>query len=428
MTLETINFIIVLLANGIRFYSIKHFICIFVRKEKCEWRHITVLYVAAWGLTSIIHYLFSSPALNICSNVAGLFLLLLPYRMSWIKKLLSVFVIYVVNALVEGIVILSFTKYAAGQPVNQIYECVTSLLLLFIAIVLERTTVSEKDTALPLLNMAALVTVPVISIGCMYCLFMTIHERKAAVVLTSATLLFINILIFYLYDSLLKFYSERIEKRVFEQMIEVYAYQLDIARESEERVRALRHDIKHHMIELLALARKDRNMDMVNYLHDMQKFMLNPAEHASTGNKEIDGVLNYLLQKADDTLEQVDIKINIPKQFCFNCFNVCVILGNLVDNAVREAGNSEEKYLSVNIRTKQEVLLIFIENSYSGAIIEKKNKIRTTQKDLAIYGIGLDNVKKIVAATGGDMKIEYSEHRFCVQVLLYLSRIRGERD
>ena len=33
-------------------------------------------------------------------------------------------------------------------------------------------------------------------------------------------------------------------------MLEVYSYQLDIARESEERVRALRHDIKHHIKRL----------------------------------------------------------------------------------------------------------------------------------------------------------------------------------
>lgn len=110
--------------------------------------------------------------------------------------------------------------------------------------------------------------------------------------------------------------------------------------------------------------------------------MLNPKEYSTTGNQEIDGVLNYMLQKANKTLNQVDVQINIPKDLYFNNFNICVILGNLVDNAVREASKSKEKLLTIKMQIKQEVLLIFIENSYSGKILEKRNGLQTTQPEL----------------------------------------------
>ena len=81
-----------------------------------------------------------------------------------------------------------------------------------------------------------------------------------------------------------------------------------------------------------------------------------------------------------------------------------MILGNLVDNAVREASKSKEKLLTIKMQIKQEVLLIFIENSYSGKILEKRNGLQTTQPELAIHGIGLENVKKVVIANGGEIK------------------------
>ena len=109
------------------------------------------------------------------------------------------------------------------------------------------------------LNMIALLMVPVISIVYIYYLVITVHEIKGIVIFAALALLFINILIFYLYHSLLKFYSARMNEQVFKQMLEVYSYQLDIARESEERVKALRHDIKHHIIELSAMAKKNNN-------------------------------------------------------------------------------------------------------------------------------------------------------------------------
>lgn len=422
MSLKIFNDIIALLANALRFYALKYFVGIFVQKEESRWKHVSILYIIGWAWTSAISLLFSSPAMNILSNITSLFLIFFPYR---IKKCLAVFIIYVINALVDSIVILSLTKYTMGQPVNQVYECITSFALLFIAIIIQRTTEPEKEITLPALNMAALLMVPVVSIVYIYYLIIVAHEIKEIVIFAALALLFINILIFYLYHSLLKFYSARMNEQVFKQMLEVYSYQLDIARESEERVKALRHDIKHHIIELSAMAKKNNNDDMIKYLSGMKDFMLNPKEYSTTGNQEIDGVLNYMLQKANETLNQVDVQINIPEDLYFNNFNICVILGNLVDNAVREASKSKEKLLTIKMQIKQEVLLIFIENSYSGKILEKRNGLQTTQPELAIHGIGLENVKKVVIANGGEIKIDYTSNRFCVQVLLYMSRIKN---
>nr|WP_288899138.1 GHKL domain-containing protein [uncultured Blautia sp.] len=425
MSLKIFNSIIALLANALRFYALKYFVGIFVQKEESKWNHVFILYIIGWAWTSVISLIFFSPAMNILSNIASLFLIFLPYRIKKTKKCLAVFVIYVINALVDSIVILSLTKYMPGQPVNQVYECITSFILLLIAIIIQRTTKSEQEITLPTLNMIALLMVPVISTVYIYYLVITVHEIKGIVIFAALALLFINILIFYLYHSLLKFYSARMNEQVFKQMLEVYSYQLDIARESEERVKALRHDIKHHIIELSAMAKKNNNDDMIKYLSGMKDFMLNPKEYSTTGNQEIDGVLNYMLQKANKTLNQVDVQINIPEDLYFNNFNICVILGNLVDNAVREASKSKEKLLTIKMQIKQEVLLIFIENSYSGKILEKKNGLQTTQTELAIHGIGLENVKKVVLANGGEIKTDYTSDRFCVQVLLYMSQIKN---
>ena len=425
MRLKIFNSIIALLANALRFHALKYFVNIFVQKEESRWKHISILYIIGWAWTGAISLLFSSPVLNVFSNIISLFLIFLPYRIKKTKKCLAIFVIYGINVLVDSIVILSLIKYMIGQPLKQVYECITSLILLFLIIIIQRITKPEKEVTLPILDMATLLMIPGVSIAYIYYLVIVAHEIKGIVILVALALLFINILIFYLYHSLLKFYSDRMNELVFKQMLEVYSYQLDIVRESEERVKALRHDIKHHIIELSAMAKKNNNDDIIEYLSSMKEFMLNPKEYATTGNREIDGVLNYMLQKANKTLNQVDVQINIPEDLYLNNFNICVILGNLVDNAVREASKSQEKLLTIKIQIKQELLLIFIENSYSGKILEKKNGLQTTQTELAIHGIGLENVKRVVVANGGEIKIDYTSNRFCVQVLLYMSRIRS---
>lgn len=420
MKMETYNFASTLLANIPRFYAIKCFIGIFVKNAECRCKYIRILYIVALIWTCSIYVIFVSPALNIFSNVTALCILIAPYKLKKVKKVFAVCTIYVINALVDIAVTFFMTDPVVGKIGNPIYEYVVSLLFLLITIIIERTSGLEEKISLPVWNMLVLIFVPISSISCIYWLAVEIQESKQIVFPVAAVLLLINILVFYLYHSLLEFYSSKMKEQIFQQMIDVYAFQLDVARESDNRVKALRHDMKHHIIEIAALARQNKTQELITYLDEMKLFMLNPREQLCTGNKEIDGVLNYLLQKAKKTLNKVELKINIPEQLQMKQFYLCVILGNLVDNAVREAEKSEEKYLFIKMTVKQAVLFIEIKNSYSGKIIEKREKLYTTQKELSIHGIGLENVKKVVADQEGDIQISYTESCFCVHVLLYL--------
>lgn len=130
-----------------------------------------------------------------------------------------------------------------------------------------------------------------------------------------------------------------------------------------------------------------------------------------------------MLRQADELLNTVNIDIQIPKQLYNKNFNICVILGNLLENAIREASKSTEKYLSISVRVKKDILFILVENSYIGKIVKEENKFKTRQKDTSIHGIGLESVKQVVAKCSGDIKIEYTENHFAVQVLLYLSNL-----
>lgn len=306
-----------------------------------------------------------------------------------------------------------------GEPFNQIYECMTSLVMILFAIVLERTISKEREMELPTIYRILLSIVPFISIVSLCYLAMTVAQQKKFMIIISAWMLLINMVIFYLYYALAQFYSEKTEKKMFEQMVDAYAYQLDLAQESQERVNALRHDMKHHIIELSSMIKAEENPEAIKYLKNMNRFMLNPKEYVATGNKEIDSVLNYLLHDVGEVLDHVTIDILIPEKSCWKDFTVCVILGNLVDNAIREAKKSEEKYLEIHIRVRKGVLLIDIENSYFGEIKEQNHRFKTTQDNVAIHGIGLENVKRIVRENGGEIKIFYENNRFRIKVLLY---------
>ena len=105
-----------------------------------------------------------------------------------------------------------------------------------------------------------------------------------------------------------------------------------------------------------------------------------PGSLVATGNQEIDGILDFLLDQARKTLTEVRTEITIPEGIFRGNFKLCTILGNLLDNAIREAKETEQKYLGITMYTKNGMLFLRIENSYPGNIIKVGDGFRTTQR------------------------------------------------
>lgn len=199
----------------------------------------------------------------------------------------------------------------------------------------------------------------------------------------------------------------------------MYSNQLDVIMQSEEKLRDFRHDLKHHMNELKLLAKQQDNSSIINYPDDMQTFVNNPKEIVSSGNVEIDSVLNYMLQKAKETLEDVTVKVILPEDMKHS-FDLNVIMANLLDNAIEAAEKTEEKRLNVNIRYDKGILKIEIENSYDGELKIENGKLQTSKKNKERHGIGLSNVKNMIEKYNGTIKFTTKENRFLVKVILYV--------
>ena len=250
------------------------------------------------------------------------------------------------------------------------------------------------------------------------------EQLRGVILFTATGLLIINILNIYIYQSLIQFYSAYMEQKMQEQIMRLYAQELEIIQESQKNEKNLWHDMKHHIIELKMILKEKKIQEAQEYLKEMEQFMTGSHETAATGNQEVDGILEYMIKRANRTLKEVNVQINIPEGMFHGNFKLCTILGNLLDNAIRESQKTERSYLNVKIFVKSGILFLFIENSYSGNVIKWKEKFKTTQKNAAHHGIGLENVKKMIDMYGGEININNTEDIFKVEALLYINSVK----
>ncbi len=106
--------------------------------------------------------------------------------------------------------------------------------------------------------------------------------------------------------------------------------------------------MKHHMNEIKLLANQSDMVGIHDYIDQMEMFMHNPKEIVASGNMENDSLLNYMPQKAKEELETVCVKVMLPEDIKHS-FDINVLLGNLLENAIEAAKQTDKKYLGVNI-------------------------------------------------------------------------------
>ena len=139
----------------------------------------------------------------------------------------------------------------------------------------------------------------------------------------------------------------------------------------------------------------------------------------NTGFLPIDALVSNSLNisEANNITFKSDIKIE-KERICIERYDLCVALGNLLDNAVeacKKVSNPDDRIISVSIVTGDNSMVIHIENS---AERMKEIDFKTDKKDKLLHGYGISNVTAISEKYGGVFTIERRESS-CEATLIF---------
>ena len=166
----------------------------------------------------------------------------------------------------------------------------------------------------------------------------------------------ISLITSFLFFLLLEYISERILKREENKTIvyqnKLLKQQMDEVQNIYMTMRGWRHDYHNHLQALksyLALGKKD---SMVKYLNDLESELDSIDTQYHTGNFNVDAILNSKLSIAEKDEIRIKCDATVPSVLTVNELDLCVILGNLLDNAMescRKLDNKDERFIRIYI-------------------------------------------------------------------------------
>lgn len=424
-----LDFIICTSTNLLRMYIIYRFVLIFFAEEKVNKKLEFCTYIFFYIVNTSLFWIFHTAWINILCNLICIGIIISLHTKS-VKTI--IFITCSIYAIMMGCDIaatLLFVNYQDGKAHSQVCAVIAVFFIFICEVLAEKIINVRRNTEIA--HKFPLIFVPMSSILVLWLLIYSDTCKDMGIVIVSMGLLVINFLMLYLYNMLLHSIMQKYEANLLQQQVQIYSHQLEVITQSEEKVKALRHDMKHHMNEIKLLANKYDVIEIQNYIDHMAAFIHNQNEIVASGNVEIDSVLNYMLQRARAELKTVTSKVVLPESIT-HYFDINVLMGNLLENAIEAARQTEEKYLCVSMVLKKGVLKVKIENSFpvddnvNMKMEDDRGLWKTTKKEKEQHGIGLKNVRKIVELYDGIMETKVHDSIFCVNLILYMMKIEDE--
>ena len=113
--------------------------------------------------------------------------------------------------------------------------------------------------------------------------------------------------------------------------------------------------------------------------------------------------------------------MQIPKSCSIDEMDLCVLFGNLLDNALEACERlpeNEKRFINIQAQLVKRCFLLEVKNSCG---LPEAVKMGTTRKaNPDEHGIGLGNIKDVVQKYGGVMDMEVKKNVFLISILLPL--------
>lgn len=277
-------------------------------------------------------------------------------------------------------------------------------------------------------NLYAVVTTVVAGCNIIWVIFLiSISEKnvdekiRTGILMLVFVILFFDIMVFKLYMMYQEHKKIETEKREYAYQLKMYDRQMSEKKAAIQEIRRTKHDMKNNMIYLQKLLSVDTDKAkeyLGEYLNETE---ISLNEFSKSGNLPVDAVINYKNELAQKMDIEIDLQERIPVNLPYKDSDLCIILGNLLDNAIEALEDCDgiNKRVFLSIYFSKGKLKIKVENPYAGTVKKNKNGDYLSKKtDKRNHGIGLKSVGKIVESYGGIMEIETINSMFKVTIIM----------
>ena len=185
----------------------------------------------------------------------------------------------------------------------------------------------------------------------------------------------------------------------------------------------LYHDLSNHMNVLFHLLDDQKIEEAKDYIKEIAHPIIQLSKTTWTGIDVVDVIISSKIEKAKEINASFELNVEFPQNTNIQPHDICIILSNLLDNALEAVEKVKGKRkITLIIRRINHFIMIKATNSCD----EKKQTanpfLNTTKDNKQLHGWGLSNVKEAVDKYNGVIKYAKQNNEFIVTIMLFYNK------
>ncbi|MBQ3423114.1 MAG: GHKL domain-containing protein [Romboutsia sp.] len=177
-----------------------------------------------------------------------------------------------------------------------------------------------------------------------------------------------------------------------------------------------RHDFRNHINVILGKLQYKDKEDAISYIYEMSSDIYRLEQNIYTDNVVINSILLSKKKESEEHNIKISLDLNMDYDIKVSDIDMCIILGNLLDNSIEACSNIEgDRFIDLKIVSQTNRLIIKISNNTNGNLNEVDGKFFTTKKS-GIHGLGLIQIDEIVKKYNGYINRKHESNIFTTYI------------
>ena len=236
------------------------------------------------------------------------------------------------------------------------------------------------------------------------------------ILLNSSFILFVCLL-----ERLHHRYSQSLDDQTNEFQNQVMSHHYEEVKSVYLNMRGWRHDYHNHIQSMKAYLTLKQYPQLETYLQEIETDLVQVDQLVKSGNFMVDAILNAKLSLAKEHQIQVTCKAITPEDISIADMDICVIVGNLLDNAIEACDKLEAEKRMIRVYTDivHQQFYFSVTNSAIENLSEGQRKYISEKR--GNHGHGMKRVKLTVDKYDGYLNLKNEPGVFVSELMIPLN-------
>lgn len=229
-----------------------------------------------------------------------------------------------------------------------------------------------------------------------------------------------NVLLFYFLERQLQFVEQHHQEQLVRQQIEYQAIYYKSLAEKQRVSNKAMHDLKNELLGIRDLLNANTSQGMER-LNEICAAAFSAQNMTCTGNDTLDGLISMKHQQMQEYGISFKSSVHMPVTNCIHTLDLCVVLGNLLDNAIEATSQlplDKPRQISMAATQINHYLSLKITNTVAQPVALGEDGPQTTKSEREQHGFGLKSVQEIAGKYNGTCSFCNGDNTFSVVVMM----------